>query len=323
MASPNISEIATTTIESRTKKLADNVTTNNAILNRLNKRGRVKPFSGGRVIYQELEYAENSTYKRYSGYEVLNISPSDVFTAAEFEIKQAAVAVSISGLEELQNSGPEQMIDLLESRIGNAERTMQNNMSADFYSDGSADGGKQIGGLQLLVADTATSGTVGGINRATWSFWQNQSFDAGTDGGTAATSSNIQSYMNQLYLRCSRGTDRPDLIIADNNYFRLYWESLQAIQRITSDNMGQAGFMSLKYMDADVVFDGGYGGDAPTNHMYMLNTNYLFWRPHRDRNMVPLNPDRFAVNQDAMVKLIAVAGNMTASNCFLQGVLKA
>ena len=323
MASPNISEIATTTLESRTKKLADNVTTNNAILRRLNAKGKIKPFSGGRVIYQELEYAENSTYKRYSGYEVLDISPSDVFTAAEFEIKQAAVAVSISGLEELQNSGPEQMIDLLESRIGNAERTMKNNLSADFYSDGTANGGKQIGGLQLLVADTATSGTVGGINRATWSFWQNQSFDASTDGGTAATSSNIQSYMNQLYLRCSRGTDRPDLIIADNNYFRLYWESLQAIQRITSDNQGQAGFMSLKYMDADVVFDGGYGGDAPTNHMYFLNTDYLFWRPHRDRNMVPLNPDRFAVNQDAMVKLIAVAGNMTASNCFLQGVLKA
>jgi hypothetical protein len=75
-------------------------------------------------------------------------------------------------------------------------------------------------------------------------------------------------------------------------------------------------------MGADVVFDGGYGGSAPSNHMYFLNTDYIFWRPHRDRNMVPLNPDRFAVNQDAMVKLIAFAGNMTTSNCFLQGVLK-
>lgn len=323
MASPNISEIATTTIESRTKQLADDVSENNALLYRLNKRGRVKPFSGGRVIYQEMQYQENQTYTRYSGYQVINIAPSDVITSSEYEIKQAAVAVSISGLEELQNSGEERMIDLLESRIENAEITMRNNLSTDFYSDGSADGGKQIGGLQLLVADTPTSGIVGGINRATWTFWQNQSFDASTDGGTAATSSNIQNYMNTLYLRCSRGTDRPDLIVADNNYYKLYWESLQAIQRITSDNMGQAGFMSLKYMDADVVFDGGYGGAAPSNHMYMLNTRYLFWRPHRDRNMVPLNPDRFAVNQDAMVKLIAVAGNMTASNCFLQGVLKA
>jgi hypothetical protein len=322
MATPNVSEIMTTTLESRTKKLADNVTTNNALLNKLNKRGKVKPVSGGRVIYQELNYAENQTYKRYSGYEVLNISPSEVFTAAEFNWKQAAVAISISGLEELQNSGPEQMIDLLESRVENAEQTMMNNMSADIYSDGTADGGKQIGGMQYLVADTPTSGIVGGINRATWSFWQNQYYDATTDGGAAATSANIQKYMNTLWLRCSRGTDHPDLLVADNNYFSAYWESLQAIQRVTTAEQADAGFQTLKFMGADVVFDGGYGGDAPTNHMYFLNTNYIFWRPHANRNMVPLNPDRFAVNQDAMVKLIAVAGNMTMSNAFLQGVLK-
>lgn len=322
MATPNVSEIMTTTLESRTKKLADNVSKNNALLNRLNKRGKIKPVSGGRVIYQELNYAENQTYKRYSGYEVLNISPSEVFSAAEYDWKQAAVAISISGLEQLQNSGPEQMIDLLESRIENAEQTMMNNLSSDFYSDGLADGGKQIGGLQYLIADAPSSGTVGGINRASWSFWQNQAYDATTDGGAAATAANIQSYMNTLYLRCSRGTDKPDLIIADNNYFRFYWESLQAIQRVATAEEADAGFQTLKFMGSDVVFDGGYGGAAPANHMYFLNTNYLFWRPHTDRNMVPLNPDRFAVNQDAMVKLIAVAGNMTMSNAFLQGVLK-
>jgi hypothetical protein len=322
MATPNVSEIMTTTLESRTKKLADNVTQNNALLARLNKRGKVKPVSGGRVIYQELNYAENQTYKRYSGYEVLNISPSEVFSAAEYDWKQAAVAISISGLEQLQNSGKEQMIDLLESRIENAEQTMMNNLSADIYSDGTADGGKQIGGLQYLVADTPTSGIVGGINRASWSFWQNQTYDATTDGGAAASAATIQSYMNTLWLRCSRGTDKPDLIVADNNYFRYYWESLQAIQRVATADQADAGFQTLKFMGADVVFDGGYGGDAPANHMYFLNTNYIFWRPHTDRNMVPLNPDRFAVNQDAMVKLIAVAGNMTMSNAFLQGVLK-
>lgn len=322
MASPNLSEIVTTTLRNRSKKLADNVSKNTALLQRLNKKGNVKPVDGGRTIVQELEYAENSTYKRYSGYEFLNIQPSDVFTAAEFDWKQAAVAVSISGLEQLQNSGTEKVIDLLEARIKNAERTMMNNMSGDVYSDGAADGGKQIGGLQLLVADTPTTGTVGGIDRGTWTFWRNTSFDATTDGGAAATSANIQSYMNRVWLSVSRNTDRPDLIVADNNYFRLYWESLQAIQRITSSDMAEAGFNSLKFMDADVVFDGGYSGSAPTNHMYFLNTNYIFLRPHKDRNMVPLDPDRFSVNQDAMVKLVGWAGNLTASNLFLQGVLK-
>lgn len=324
MPSPNLSEIITTTLRNRTGKLADNVSKNNAILFRLSKRGKIRPVSGGRTIVQELDYAENATYLRYTGYETLNISPSDVISAAEYNYAQAAVAVSISGLEMLQNSGKDALIDLLESRITNAERTMSNNIAADLYSDGTASGGKQIGGLQLLLADTPTSGTVGGISRSSYTFWRNQSFSGATDGGSAVSASNIQSYMNQLWLRCSRGTDHTDLILADNNYYNFYWSSLQAIQRIASSEMGAAGFsQSLKYMDADVVFDGGIGGGCPSNHMYFINSNYLHFRPHKDRNMVPLNPDRFAVNQDAMVKLIAFAGNLTASNCSLQGVLKA
>jgi hypothetical protein len=322
MASPNLNEITTTTLRNRSGKLADSVSKNNALLLRLSKKGKQKPVTGGRTIVQEIEYAENSTYKRYSGYDVLNINPSDVMTAAEYNYAQAAVAVSISGLEQLQNSGEWQVIDLLESRIGNAERTMRNNISLDCYSNGTADGGKQIGGLQLLVADTPGSGTVGGIDRGTWAFWRNISFDATTDGGAAATALNIQSYMNRVWLQLVRGPDAPDLIVADNNYYRLYLESLQAIQRIQSDEMAQAGFQSLKYMGADVVLDGGYGGGSPVNHMYFLNTDYIYYRPHSDRNMVPLTPDRYSVNQDAMVHLVGWAGNMTLSNAFLQGVLK-
>ena len=326
MASPNstYNEIATTTLVNRSRKLADNVTKNNAILARLSEKGNIRTADGGVNIIQELEYAENGTYTRYSGYEVLNIAPSDVFTAAEFAWKQAAVAVTISGLEMLQNAGREQMIDLLAARIKNAEKTFANNMSADLYSSGTADGGKQVGGLQLLVADDPTTGTVGGINRATSTnaFWRNIAFDATTDGGAAATAANIQDYMNRVWLQIVRGTDKPDLILADNNYYRFYWESLTANQRFTSERMAELGFQSLKYQTADVVFDGGYGGNAPSNHMYFLNTDYIHYRPHAKRNMVPLDPDRFSTNQDAMVKLIGWAGNMTLSNAFVQGVLK-
>lgn len=322
MASPNLSELVTTTLRSRTKRLADNVTKQTALLNRLNARGKVKPVSGGRSIVQELEYAENSTYQRYSGYEQINISPSDVFSAAEYDWKQASVAVTISGLEQIQNAGPERILDLLESRISNAEKTMMNNIGADCYSDGTADGGKQIGGMQLIVADAPSSGTVGGINAATWSFWRNVAFDATTDGGAAASTSNIQSYMNQVWVQLVRNADKPDLIVADNNYWRMYLESLQAIQRITSLTEASAGFQSLKYMTADVVLDGGFGGSAPTNHMYFINSNYLFYRPSRDRNMEVQAGERVPVNQDALARMIFFAGNMTCSNRALQGVLK-
>jgi len=324
MPTPNASEIVVTTIQNRSKKLADSVTANTALLLKLKEKGKIRPFSGGSSIFEEIEFAENSTFGWYSGYETLNVSPSEVITNAEFSMKQCVVAVSISGTEQLQNAGPEQMIDLLEARIANAEKTMINNISVGCYSDGTGSGGKQIGGLQLLIADSPSSGTVGGINRATSTnaFWRNVSYDSTTDGGAAATSSNIQGYMNNVWVQLVRGTDRPDLIVADNNYYKLYLNSLQAIQRITSDKMAQAGFTSLKFMDADVVLDGGYGGDALTNHMYFVNTDYLSFRPHKDRNMVPIGGKRESVNQDAMVKLIGWAGNLTLRCAFLQGVLK-
>jgi hypothetical protein len=323
MASPNLSEIITTTLRNRTGKLADNVTKQTALLSRLRQRGKVKPVSGGRTIVQELEYAENSTYQRYSGYETLNIAPSDVFTAAEFDYKQLSVAVTISGLEQLQNSGPNAIIDLLEARISNAEKTMVNNIASDCYSNGTASGGKQIGGMQLLVSSTPTTGTVGGIDRSLWTFWQNQKFGGVADGGAATSAANIQSYMNRLWVRQVRNNDAPDLIVADNNYWTFYLESLQAIQRITQVSEASAGFTSLKYMSADVVLDGGFGGFAPTNTMYFVNTDYIFLRPHSDRNFSLADADRVPVNQDAVVKILLWAGNMTISNSFLQGVLVA
>lgn len=345
MASPNTGEIVSTTLRNRAPTLSNNVIRNNALLRRLNARGRVKTFDGGRTIFRPLSYANNQTFQWYSGYQVLNISPSQVISAAEYPIRQAAVAVSISGLEEIQNSGENALIDLLEARIENAEDTFMNALSYYIYSDGSVTG--SITGLGSLVSTSPSSGTVGGIDRATWVFWQNIAYSASTNGGAAASVANIQQYMLNVWRQlvgAGGPNSRPDLIVADNNYWSLYHQSLTAIQRIsksdgTSDDVG-TGFPSLKFMDADVVLDGGFqgysnetvatvgfgqggAGGSSGNIMYFLNTKHIFWQPYAGRNMSPLNPDRFSVNQDAMVKLTAFAGNLTQDNSRAQGVLYA
>jgi hypothetical protein len=321
MASPNISELATMAIESRTGELADNILDNNALLARLKRKGKVQTVSGGTSIRQELEYADNGTVQYYSGYETINISPSNTFTSADFTYAQIAAAVSISGLEDLQVSGSEQIIPLLSSRIRNAEKSLMNTVSVGIFSDGTGSGGKQIGGLQKLVSKTPTSGTVGGIDRATWTFWQNKE----SDPSGAPTSGNIQGRMNDLAVQLVRGTDSADLIVMDNNYYSTFLASMQLIQRITSEDQAGLGFTSLKYYGsgkaADVILDGGVGGACPANTAYFLNTDYIHFRPHARRNFVPIGGDRFATNQDAMVKLIGWAGNMTLSNASLQGVL--
>ena len=315
MTAPHIGEIATTTIHHRSKKIADNVSDNNALLRRLKSRGRIRTFDGGESIYEELSYAENATFKFYQGYEPISISPNEVLTSAEFSIKQAAAAVTISGREQLQNAGMEKMIDLLDKRIEVAEQSMENGISKGVHSDGTGDGGKQIGGLRSLVSASPTSGVVGGINRATWSFWQNQ-----YKAGGALSDATVEAEMNEMYSRLCRGMDKVDLIIADNDSYNQFLHLLQTRQRFTSAGKGMEGFTSIKYQNADVVLDGGVGGNTPSKTMYFLNTRYIHYRPHKDRQMVPLGmADRYATNQDAMVKLIGWAGNMTLSNAMLQG----
>lgn len=322
-----IADIIATTIQNRSGALADNVTNNNALLMKMRERGNIKPFSGGNVIIEEIMYNDPTTRNAgsYSGFDEIDITPNSPISGASFDIKQYASAVTISGLETLQNSGKEQIIDLLEGRIQVAEAQLMNQISAGLYSDGTGNGGKDLVGLASAVSTTPTSGTYGGINRATWSFWRNVAFDATTDGGAAATSANIQSYMNRVAVQLVRGTDRPDIIVADNNYYRLYLESLQAIQRITSEGPAGSGFTALKYFGAgfncDVYLDGGISGSSPANRMYFLNTKYLKFRPHRQRNFTTIGGDRQSVNQDAIVRLMGWAGALTCSGAQFQGIL--
>lgn len=318
MPFPNITDILSTTIESRTRSVQDNVTKNNVLLMKMKQRGNIKTFSGGYKILQELSFAENANAGWYSGYDILPVGVSDVISAAEFNIKQAAVPVVISGLEMLQNSGRERMIDLLEARLKVAESTLANTIAGGLYSDGTGSGGKEIDGLNAAVPVDPTTGTYGGIDRATWTFWRSKVSDQTAADGLDPTK--IQGYWNALWASLVRGMDRPDLIPCDSTVWAAYMASLQSLQRFTSPETGNLGFPTVKFMDADVCLDGGIGGFCPAGTAFFLNTSFLHYRPHADRNMVPLSPNRrYATNQDAEVQILAWAGNMTCSGAQFQG----
>jgi len=324
MAFPTVTDIVATTIENRTKVVQDNVTNNNAGLAWIKARGNVKNVDGGSEIFEEISFAENSNAGWYSGYDLLPVAAQDVISAARFNLKQAAVPVVISGLEELQNAGPQQMMDLLDQRLTVAESTMENLMAAAFYGDGTGSGGKQIIGLDGIVPVDASptnnrvdTGTYGSIDRATWSFWRPACYNP-----AAMTSATIQGYMNYIWSLLVQGRDAPDLIIADQFMWGLYMASLQSQQRFTDGNKAKLGFNTVQFMTADVVLDGGlyypstaYGSGATTKTMYFLNTKHIKYRPHSKRNMVPLSPNRrYAVNQDAEVAILAWAGALTCNN---------
>ena len=271
-ANTSISDIIATTIQNRSGDLADNATNNNALWRKLKSKGNVRPFGGGNVILEEIMYTDTSsiTANSYSGYETINVGVNSPISAAQFSITQYAASVTMSGLETLQNSGKEQIIDLLEGRMKVAEAQLMNRLDYDAYQDGTGNSGKNLTGLGLAVPDDPTTGTYGGISRDTWSFWRPQSYSGTTDGGAAVSAANIQQYMTTLALSLARGADKPDLWIADATYFAFYLNSLQAIQRVSSEGTGTpgAGFPSIKFygggMAADVVMGSGINGAVNT-----------------------------------------------------------
>lgn len=325
MAFPNVSDIVATTIESRNKEVADNVTNNNAVLAYIKKSGNVKTVTGGSTIFETLSFAENGNAGWYSGYDNLPTAAQDVISAAQFTLKQAAVPVTISGLEMLQNSGKEAFINMLDERLGVAESTLQNLIVKGIYSDGTGAGGKQITGLQAAVPLSNATGVYGNIDRATaiGTFWRNKKFKAATDGTGVVSAANMWGYMNNLYMQLVRGTDAPNLIIMDTNFYGIFLATMQPMQRFASAETATLGFGGgLKFMGADVIFDNSATG-IPANTAYFLNTKYLKFRPHAERNFATLDPQaRYSVNQDAKTQILGWAGNMTCSNAALQGVLQ-
>jgi hypothetical protein len=314
MPAPGDAELVASTLKRRSGKILDAVLKTNALYNRLSQKGRIRPVDGGLSITENIEYAENPNFNWYSGYDQLPLSPSDVISTAEWDWKQCACPVVISGREQLQNSGTNKVFDLLEAKLRNAETTMKNGLNVALLADGTGSGGKVLTGLDAALPQDNTVGTYGGINRALWPFWRHKVRDT----ATPITATNILGEFGALWVDTVRGGDRADLIMAGSTIWAALEAAVMPLVRFTADETARVGFPSIRYKDSDVVVETG----MVATDAFFLNTDYISLRPHRNRNMVPLDPKRrWSVNQDAEAQILAWAGNLTVIPTF-QGRLK-
>lgn len=323
MATPStvFTELVTTTDRNWQNRVVDNVSDHNALLRRMKSKGGVKTFSGGYEIVQQIDYQENGTYQRYAGYEGLNTAASDVLTSVKYPLQQIALHVTASGRELRMNSGKEAMINLVKARKDNALRTAANNFSVDMYSDGTLT--NQINGLQNLITTDGT-GTVGGINASTWAFWKNAFKEmTGTNLAASPSTANAASMkadMNDLWLSLNRGADKPDLIVMSHDFYSLYELGEQQLQRYADADMAKAGFTSIKYKSADVIFDDNTNFATTAERAYFLNTDYLKLFQHKEASWT-MDGEKKPVQMDAVVIPCFWMGNLVLTNRKLQGLL--
>lgn len=325
-------QILSTSLQNRTGEISDNTARRNALYARMKKKGNIKKVAGGESIVRPIEYDLNTNYTRYTNAGTIKIDPQDIITSVQYPWRQIAITIQQTGLEDIQNAGKEQVIDLLATKQRNAEKSFVINFSGDLYSAGTADAGLQIGGLQHLVADDpTTSATVGGLNQATAltkagvAFWQNNvktsSTSTGNGFGARTDATNVRTQFETMYLTGLRDQQEYDLCVSDNSIWQYYTSALRAIQQIGSEEMVKDGILTLKVFGMDYIYDGGADGQCPTSRAYFLNTDYIYLCVSSKRDLVKLPGNRQPINQDVSINILAWAGNAVCTNRRAEAVL--
>ena len=301
-------QILSTTLKNYVPKLADNVFTARPLFYALTNGQTIRRISGGAKIVVPIIYGTNSTAASYAGDETLSTTAQTGITAAEYDWKQYAATVTITGIEEAKNNGEAEIIDLLEGKVMQTEETIIQNMNEMFYGDGTGNSNKDWIGLDLIVGKPNTA--LGGIDPTDSgnSWWKSDEHDM--DGALTV------KQMGTTYNNVSVGNDQPTIVIGTQALYESYEALLEPNLRYTDTKVADAGFQNLLFKGAPVTFD----GDVTSGEIFFLNTKYLRLVAHTE-TWFQTTPFVRPTNQDARYAQILCYGELTCSNRARQGYI--
>jgi len=321
-ANPSFDALVSTTIKNYRPKLIENLMSHEAFFWLLKSKGMVVEEDGSRGIVQPLLYGENDTVKSYSGWDLLDITPQEGISASEYDWKFLATSITINGEEEFRNSGSKtRVIELLKTKIRQAELSLQLTLNAMLFGDGTGNGGKDIMGLAGAVENGASWGTYGGISRDTHTFWRNQwiDFDASYTTFSTAHGSSIDGLaaMRTMFNNVSIGKVTPSIIITNQTLVENYEEYVEGDKyRTTQNALGDVGFRNVEFKGVPMVYD----NDCPANTMFFLNADFMKFVVGKGRNFKSTEFMR-PQNQDAKSSLILLAAQLVSLKSDVQGVI--
>ena len=286
-------------------KLVDNIFDSNPLLSRFKKKGSMRELDGGTEILAPLNYATTSASGWYAGADTLDTTDNQNITAAQYDWKQHYANISISRDEELKNKGDSQVLDLVQSKIQIAEKTMADNLGTSLYNAGTDS--KAIGGLRLIVS---TGNTVGGISQSTNSWWQSNVDSTTTTLGISALQTQFEASKIE--------NDAPSVGMTTRSIFNSYYALLQPQQRFQDSDTARGGFQNLMFNGIPVISD----SHCPSSHFLFLNEKYLHLWVHKDENM-RFEPFIKPVNQNVKVAKVYWMGAFGSTNNRMHAALTA
>ena len=333
------------------KKLTDNIGAGNAFITMLMKSDKYESYDGGTDIREPLMYGF-AAMDWYDGYDELSQTPVDGITEAVFVAKQAAIPISYSMKEAINNK--QRIFDLVKAKITQSELGIQEGFSqAIMFGAGNnatrtavtgSTGASGVSPLHRTIDSTPTTSTaIGNINQSTSTWWRNR-----VTTSAATTYDQLLQECNTLYNTTALGTGgQPDLFLVDQTTYELIAFALYQRYRQTSSN-NNFDFSNIKlpfgngkcmmvmddkvpdlFTDAIPTLTGGAGD--PTTLTYgsgfMINSQFFKLRYIPERNFEMLkdeNGKTFAkpLKGDSRLGHIGWMGELTINNRRKQGVLR-
>lgn len=302
----NVTSLIATTLSTYGKVLADNIHRAIPAFAWLSIKKRVTE-EGGATIVRSVVYGSNSTAGFYSSDDVLDTTIQDNFTASQWQWRQAAASIAVTGRIELQNAGKAQVIDYAKAQIDNALASLKEAIDIKLFS--SLQSGPNITPLNAIISNT---GTVGDINGGTNSWWQATQTSSGSFASRGL--SDLRTAWDNVAVKMPAGG--PDLILSDQTSYEAYEATLTPTVRYSDVNMGDLGFSNLKYKDAVWTWD----PNATVGNVYLLNSKALELVQHQGR-LFTMSEWVKPANQDLKVAQIFWAGELTTNNRRKLGLL--
>jgi hypothetical protein len=322
MATPagQLDQLIASTFQKISPVISDLITKETALLAFLDSKSKVT-LDGGIEIRRPIMYALNNTVKTYDSYDLLDLTPQGGFATAIYQWRQLAGSVTIDGRTELINAGEAAVFKLLTAKSNQLRLSFEDKLETMLFADGTGNSGKDFLGLQAIVTD---SGTLGGIDSSTETWWK--SFVFGVVSGAVGVDLTVDTgikQLNNVYDTLAINKSHPDLELTTQGNFEAYESLAESKIRFTSTKMADLGFVSVAHKQAEIVMDtyvpvpSGSGG----GFWYFLNSDNLEFVKHSQRWMKPMEW-RYPANQDARSMMILSMGQLLTDNRRNHAVVK-
>lgn len=231
---------------------------------------RVEFEDGGYNITNPLITGRNPNVTSYEYYDTLPVAQTNEFDTVEYRWSRVAGSVIISDQEEDENRGEAMIFKLMKAKMQVLEESIKEKFSEYLYGAGA---GTDPYGLTALIPDDPTTGTLGGINRATETQWRTSAYDFG--GSLDETT--IEEAFDDILMDLTLKGDKPDIILCGRNIYRSYRAAvrdkivLNLSETGNGKRMMDLGFTGLSHQNVPMVYD----EDCPVNKCYFINSKYL------------------------------------------------